>query len=211
MTRFVTGSVWGAVALVAAACSIEAQAADFNYGQRAPYTVSQPLNGYSWMGPYLGVNAGYAWGSVHNNWTKPSGAAGGVQLGYNFQQGPWVFGLEGDIQATGADDTFAPWKFSNPWFGTVRGRGGYAFNNILVYGTVGLAFGELRANTFGLTESHTNVGWTAGLGAEVGLTRNWSAKVEYLYVDLANSNFAITGMSNGYSFGTFRAGVNYRF
>ena len=187
------------------------RAADFNYGQRAPYTVSQPLNGYSWMGPYLGVNIGYAWGSVHNNWTKPSGVVGGVQAGYNFQQGPWVFGFEGDIQASGADDTFAPWKFSNPWFGTVRGRGGYAFNNILVYGTVGLAFGELRANTFGLTESHTNVGWTAGLGAEVGLTRNWSAKVEYLYVDLANSNFAITGMSNGYSFGTFRAGVNYRF
>lgn len=211
MTRFVTGPVCCAVALMAAACSIEAQAADFNYGQRAPYTVSQPLNGYSWMGPYLGVNVGYAWGSVQNNWAKPSGVAGGVQLGYNFQQGPWVFGLEGDIQASGADDTFAPWKFSNPWFGTVRGRGGYAFNNILVYGTVGLAFGELRANTFGLTESHTNVGWTAGLGAEVGLTRNWSAKVEYLYVDLANSNFAITGMSNGYSFGTFRAGVNYRF
>ena len=93
----------------------------------------------------------------------------------------------------------------------MRGRGGYAFNNILVYGTVGLAFGELRAKTFGLTESHTNVGWTAGVGAEVGLTQNWSAKVEYLYVDLANSNFAITGMSNGYSFGTFRAGVNYRF
>jgi outer membrane immunogenic protein len=211
MTRFVTGSVWGAVGLIAAGWAIEAKGADFNYGQRAPapYTVQH----YSWMGPYLGVNLGYAWGSVDNNWTRPSGVAGGVQAGYNFQQGPWVFGFEGDIQATGADDTFAPWKFSNPWFGTVRGRGGYAFSNILVYGTVGLAFGELRANTFGLTESHTNVGWTAGLGAEVrlGSNSNWSAKVEYLYVDLANSNFAITGMSNGYSFGTFRAGVNYRF
>jgi outer membrane immunogenic protein len=211
MTRFVTGWVWGAVAFVAVGWTIEARGADFNYGQRAPYTVNQPLNAYSWAGPYLGGNIGYAWGSVDNNWTEPSGIAGGVQAGYNFQQGPWVFGLEGDIQATGANDTFAPWKFSNPWFGTVRGRGGYAFNNILVYGTVGLAFGELRANTFGLTESHTNVGWTAGVGAEVGLTRNWSAKVEYLYVDLANSNFAITGMSNGYTFGTFRAGVNYRF
>ena len=60
---------------MAAGCSIEAQAADFNYGQRAPYTVSQPLNGYSWMGPYLGANLGYAWGSVHNNWTKPSEAS----------------------------------------------------------------------------------------------------------------------------------------
>jgi outer membrane immunogenic protein len=211
MTRFVTGSAWAAVALLSAGWTVEAQGADFNYGSRAPYTVNQPLNAYSWAGPYLGGNIGYAWGSVDNNWTKPSGVAGGVQAGYNFQQGPWVFGLEGDIQATGADDTFAPWKFSNPWFGTVRGRGGYAFNNILVYGTIGLAFGELRANTFGLTESHTNVGWTAGVGAEVGLTQNWSAKVEYLYVDLASSNFAITGMSNGYSFGTFRAGVNYRF
>jgi len=211
MARFVAGPTWAAVALVVAGWSVEARGADFNYGSRAPYTVNQPLNAYSWAGPYIGGNVGYAWGSVDNNWTKPSGFVGGVQAGYNWQQGHWVFGLEGDIQATGANDTFAPWKFSNPWFGTVRGRGGYAFNNILVYGTVGLAFGELRANTFGLTESHTNVGWTAGVGAEVGLTQNWSAKVEYLYVDLANSNFAITGMSNGYSFGTLRAGVNYRF
>ena len=200
-----------ALALIAAGWTLSAQAADLNYGSHAPYTVNQPLNAYSWAGPYVGGNLGYAWGTVDNNWAKPTGFVGGVQAGYNWQQGPWVFGLEGDIQATGADDTFAPWKFSNPWFGTVRGRGGYAFNNILVYGTVGLAFGELRANTFGLTESHTNVGWTAGIGAEVGLTQNWSAKVEYLYVDLANSNFAITGMSNGYSFGTLRAGVNYRF
>jgi outer membrane immunogenic protein len=100
-----------------------------------------------------------------------------------------VFGLEGDIQATAAEETFAPWKFSNPWFGTVRGRAGYAFNNVLFFGTGGLAFGELRATTFGLTESHTNAGWTLGAGAEMGLDRNWSAKIEYLYVDLANSNF----------------------
>ena len=95
-----------------------------------------------------------------------------------------MFGVEGDLQATAADDTFAPWKFSNPWFGTVRGRVGYAFNNILFYGTGGLAFGELRGETFGLSESHTNAGWTAGVGAEFGFAPNWSAKVEYLYVDL---------------------------
>ena len=68
--------------------------------------------------------------SVENNLTKPSGFVGGVQGGYNWQSGPWVFGAEADIQATGANDTFAPWKFSNPWFGTVRGRAGYAFNNV---------------------------------------------------------------------------------
>ena len=207
MKRFVVG----AAALVAAGWTASAEAADLGYGQRAPYTVNQPLNAYSWAGPYLGGNIGYEWGSVDNNPSKPSGFVGGVQAGYNFQNGPFVFGVEGDIQAAGADDTFAPWKFSNPWFGTLRGRAGYAFNNVLFYGTLGLAYGQLRAATFGLTESHNNIGWTAGLGAEFGFAPNWSAKVEYLYVDLANINFVITGASHGLSFGTVRAGVNYRF
>jgi outer membrane immunogenic protein len=200
-----------AAASIAAVWTVSAQAADLPYGSRGPYTVNQPLNAYSWAGPYLGGNLGYEWGTVGNNPTKPSGFVGGVQAGYNWQNGPWVFGVEGDIQATGAEDTFAPWKFSNPWFGTVRGRGGYAFSNILFYGTAGLAFGELRGETFGLSESHTNLGWTAGVGAEFGFAQNWSARIEYLYVDLANSNFTITGVPNGYRFGTVRAGVNYHF
>jgi len=207
MKRFVVG----AAALVAAGWTASAEAADLNYGQRAPYTVNQPLNAYSWAGPYLGGNIGYEWGSVDNNPAKPSGFVGGVQAGYNFQNGPWVFGVEGDIQAAGADDTFAPWKFSNPWFGTLRGRAGYAFSNVLFYGTAGLAFGELRAQTFGWTESHTTAGWTIGAGAEVGLAPNWSAKLEYLYMDLSTSQFAITGVSNGYSASVVRAGVNYHF
>ena len=199
-----------AAALIAAGSSV--QAADMPYGSRAPYTVNQPLNMYSWAGPYLGGNIGWDWGSVDNNQTKPSGFVGGAQAGYNWQNGPWVFGIEGDLQGTGASDTFAPWKFSNPWFGTVRGRAGYALNNVLFYGTAGLAFGELKGQTFGgLTETHTNAGWTVGLGAEVGLAQNWSAKVEYLYVDLNDSNFTITGAQNGYHFGLLRAGVNYHF
>ncbi|MBR0708737.1 outer membrane protein [Bradyrhizobium liaoningense] len=202
--------VVGAAALVAG-WTASAEAADLNYGQRAPYTVNQPLNAYSWAGPYLGGNIGYEWGSVDNNPSKPSGFVGGIQAGYNFQNGPWVFGVEGDIQAAGADDTFAPWKFSNPWFGTLRGRAGYAFSNVLFYGTAGLAFGELRAQTFGWTESHTTAGWTIGAGAEVGLAPNWSAKLEYLYIDLSTSQFAITGVSNGYSASVVRAGVNYHF
>jgi outer membrane immunogenic protein len=206
MKRFVVG----AAALAAAGWTASAEAADM-YGQRAPYTVNQPLNAYSWAGPYLGANVGYEWGSVSNNPAKPSGFVGGVQAGYNFQSGPWVFGVEGDIQAAGADDTFAPWKFSNPWFGTLRGRAGYALSNVLFYGTAGLAFGELRSQTFGWTESHTTAGWTAGVGAEVGLTPNWSAKLEYLYIDLSTSQFGITGVSNGYSASVVRAGVNYRF
>ena len=106
MTRF----VWGAVAAIAAGLSLPAQAADLNYNSRAPYTVNQPLNAYSWAGPYLGGNVGYSWGSVDNAWAKPSGFVGGLQAGYNWQQGPWVFGVEGDIQASSADDMFAAGK-----------------------------------------------------------------------------------------------------
>ncbi len=204
---------FAAVALTAAGYTVSAQAADL-YGSRPypNYTVNRVLDDCSWAGPYLGGNIGYAWGSVDNNPTKPSGFVGGVQAGYNWQTGAFVFGVEGDLQATGADDTFAPWKFSNPWFGTVRGRAGYAFvNNFLVYATGGLAFGELRAETFGLSETHTNAGWTAGVGAEFLFAPQWSAKVEYLYVDLANSNFTVTGASNGYRFGVLRAGINYHF
>jgi outer membrane immunogenic protein len=122
-----------------------------------------------------------------------------------------VLGAETDINLSGADDVFAPWKFSNPWFGTVRGRVGFSFNNVLCFGTGGLALGQLGATTFGVRVSHTNAGWTLGAGAEMGFAPNWSAKIEYLYVDLASSNFVITGASNGYRFGLIRAGVNYRF
>jgi outer membrane immunogenic protein len=207
MSRFVSA----VLALIAAGLTQSARAADF-YGSGVPLTGNNTLyRADSWARPYLGVNLGYAWGSVASNPAKPSGFVGGVQAGYNWQSGSFVFGLEGDIQATGAEETFAPWKFSNPWFGTVRGRAGFAFNNVMFFGTGGLAFGELRATTFGLSESHTNAGWTLGAGAEMGLAPNWSAKIEYLYVDLANSNFVITGASNGYRFGLIRAGVNYRF
>ena len=205
MTRFVAR----ALALIVAGWTTSAAAADLNYG--SPYTVYQPLNAYSWAGPYLGGTLGYEWGSVGNNPTKPSGLVGGLTAGYNWQNGPWVFGAEGDINLTGANDTFAPWKFSNPWFGTVRGCAGYAFNNILFYGTGGLAFGGLRGETFGLSESHTSLGWTLGAGAEFGLAQNWTAKIEYLYIDLDSSNFVITGAKNDYRFGVVRAGINFHF
>src|SRR5882757_10773483 len=77
--------VLGAVALIAAGWTVSADAADLPYGSRAPYTVNQPLNAYSWDGPYLGGNLGYAWGSIDNNLTKPSGFSGGIQAGYNWQ------------------------------------------------------------------------------------------------------------------------------
>lgn len=206
MRRFLAAAIVAATGLGAAG----AHAADYA-PYRQPYTVHQPLNAYSWAGPYLGANIGYNWGSVTFAPAKPSGISGGVQAGYNWQSGPLVFGLEGDIQASGANDTFAAWKFSNPWFGTVRGRIGYSFGNVLFYGTGGLAFGSVRTANFGTSESHTSPGWTLGVGAEFGLSQNWSAKIEYLHVSLSDSRFGMTGLPHAYDSNIVRFGVNYRF
>ncbi len=142
-----------------AAVSGAAVAADLPARGPTPY-YSQPASYYNWSGLYAGVNAGYEWGHVTSSSIDPSGIAGGGQVGYNFQTGQFVFGGETDIQASAADDTFAPWKFSNPWFGTLRGRAGYALNNILFYGTVGIAYGELAGQLNSLEENKTLVGWT---------------------------------------------------
>jgi outer membrane immunogenic protein len=188
-----------------------AVAADLPRGP-APYYSAPAMSGlYNWSGPYAGLNIGYEWGKVTNTAGEPSGLMGGGQLGYNWQSGQFVFGAETDIQFSGADDTFAPWKFANPWFGTLRGRAGYAFNNILVYGTLGLAYGELKGTFLALDETRTEVGWTGGVGAEYGFTPNWSAKVEYLYMDLASRSFSITGTDNGLHANLLRLGVNYHF
>ena len=164
------------------------------------------------MGPYLGANVGYEWGSVSNNPTKPSGIAGGIEAGYNWQFGQFVTGVETDIQASAASDTFAPWQFSNPWFGTLRGRAGVAIGNVLLFGTAGLAYGSLTVDSPGnLSETRTTLGWAAGLGGEVGLTPHWSAKAEWLYLDLSDRSFSVTGTTNGLTANLLRLGVNYHF
>jgi outer membrane immunogenic protein len=84
---------------------------------------------------------------------------------------------------------------------------------MLFYGTIGLAYGTLNMkNTLtGVSESHTSPGWAAGAGVEVGLIGNWSARAEYLYVDLGSSSFVLDGNSHGIQSNLLRLGVNYRF
>ena len=200
-------------AVAAAAIMLAAGAANAADIPRSPapyYASPAPLT-YNWIGPYVGANIGYQWATTTNNPTKPSGLEGGLQAGYNWQSGQFVFGAETDIQLSGADDTFAPWKFSNPWFGTLRGRAGVALNNILFYGTLGLAYGGVKGEIAGLAETKTHIGWTAGGGMEVGLTPNWSARAEYLYVDLSDRAYSVTGTANGVESNILRFGVNYRF
>lgn len=187
------------------------QSAAADFAATPYYTAPAPLSAYSWAGPYLGATAGFEWGSVDNSGIKPSGIAGGIEAGYNWQSGAFVLGGETDLQLSGADATVSPFEFSNPWFGTLRGRAGVTLNNVLLFGTAGLAYGDIRADSALLSESHTSIGWTAGGGVEVGLTPRWSAKAEWLYLDLSDRNFTVTGTSNGLAADLLRLGVNYRF
>jgi outer membrane immunogenic protein len=177
------------------------------------YYTAPPLHiPYSWIGPYVGTTVGYEWGSVDNNPARPSGVAGGLEAGFNWQNGNFVYGGEADFNLSAAKDTFASWQFSNPWFGTVRARAGIAINNVLIFGTAGLGYGELTAIASGnLSESHTSVGWAAGLGAEVSFTPHWSVKAEWLYLDLADRSFSVTAANNGLAANLMRLGLNYRF
>jgi outer membrane immunogenic protein len=210
--RKFASALFGA-ALLTAGLSIAtegaADAADLAPGY---YTAPQRFIALSWAGPYAGATLGYEWGRVDNNPTRPSGLAGGLEAGFNWQNGNFVYGGEADINFSAADDTFAPWQFSNPWFGTVRGRAGVAINNVLIFATGGLGYGELTGTTSGnLSESHTSLGWVAGLGAEVSFTQHWSAKAEWLYLDLADRNFSVTAANNGLAANLVRLGLNYHF
>jgi outer membrane immunogenic protein len=169
-----------------------------------------PYPTYNWIGPYIGVNLGYQSGSATNSGADPAGAMGGVQGGYNWQLSQFVFGVETDLQASAADDMFAAWRFANPWFGTLRGRAGYAMSNVMLYATFGLAYGGGTIQMGGLSESKTHTGWAGGGGIEVGLTPNWSAKAEYLFVDLSDQHYVLFG-NTGFGSSILRLGANYRF
>jgi outer membrane immunogenic protein len=114
---------------------------------------------------------------------------------------------------------------NNTWLGTVRGRAGYALDRYLVYGTAGAAFGNVRANfSNDPISGTTQTGWTAGAGTEVALAPNWSAKAEYLFVDLAsgsctaecaianpNGSPLIPNIAVKFNESIVRAGLNYKF
>jgi outer membrane immunogenic protein len=180
---------------------------------------------YNWTGFYAGINAGYGWGksdwSALNVDTSPSGFIIGGTLGYNYQTGSFVWGLEGDIAWSNLKGSTncglgLTCETSNKWFATARGRVGYAFDRFMPYITGGAAFGDIEAkvNPLALTASETRVGWTAGAGLEYAFLGNWTAKIEYLYVDLGSFGTTFTApLPNNVSFkeNVVRAGLNYKF
>jgi outer membrane immunogenic protein len=167
------------------------------------------------------------------------GAAGGVQGGFNWQSGPLVLGAEGDFQWSNLKGTIsaqctpcapaanASLEHDVDWFGTARARLGYAADGWLAYVTGGYAFGRVALKgtatgagaTTTLTQNATPSGWTLGAGTEVAFAPHWSAKLEYLYVDLgAVTNTIVVGGAvpsltdhGRVQMNVMRAGVNYRF
>lgn len=220
--------VAGCVAFAALVTAQAAAAADLSvaplYKAPPPVQYTQPV--YNWSGFYLGVNGGGGWG--HSWWSAPStgintsgGQVGGT-AGYNWQYGHAVFGLEGDIDwshLSGSTNSAlcSGCSVDDSWLSTVRGRVGYAFGGVLPYVTGGLAVGDIKANAPGFAgATNTNAGWTVGGGVEVALSQNWSAKAEYLHVDLGNFNCGLncgTIPTNNVSMhdDVVRAGLNYRF
>jgi len=227
------------VALIAAVGSI---------GLTQIASAAEPL--HNWTGPGVGITGGYGWG--HSNQTDSGvpcaffatcgpiilldgsysvdgGIIGGA-LGYDWQKGPWVFGIAGDYSwadISGSSDTcgassLVPHSCGAKLesLGTLRGRIGYAMaatGNWLPYVTGGLAVGDLKAwdAFFASSGSDFRAGWTVGAGVEAGLTQRWTFKFEYLYVDLGVGQVfdVVPGVPESVSFtaNIIRAGVNYRF
>ena len=184
--------------------------------QREPLYVA-----YNWTGAYIGLNGGGAWGSSSyaapfaSNSINASGALLGGTLGYNWQAGRTVFGLEGDIdwgnlRGSGVCGATVC-ETRNSWLGTARGRLGYAMERVMPYVTGGLAVGDIRTSIAGVGSANTTkAGWTLGGGLEAALAGPWTAKVEYLYVDLGRGG-SIAGSDASMRANVVRAGLNYRF
>jgi outer membrane immunogenic protein len=214
----------GFIAAALLTAPLAAQAADLRQPYKAPAYVAPAYA--NWNGFYIGLNAGYGFGKSVWDFptvsTTPKGFLGGGTIGYNFQTGVWVWGIEGDFDISTMKDSSSgggPVSFEtkNSWLATGRGRFGYAgWNNWLPYLTAGAAYGEIKAtNSATGNASKDKLGWTAGVGVEYALWTNWSAKLEYLYVDLGKFDCGVAcgAPTDNVSFhaNIGRVGVNYRF
>jgi len=217
-----------------------------------PVRMPPPMQAlYTWTGFYLGVNVGGGWSNANTDFSTaafPSfanvdnhmtGVIAGGQAGYNWQSGAWVFGVEADFQYSGMKGGIsapcppgicaglaASFDHTMPWFGTARGRLGYASAGWLLYATGGYAYTRLENHAFAsaggvavdIHRDQNRHGWTAGGGIEVAFAGNWSAKVEYLYMDFGshNGSWTLTGLpvitdSTQLQSNIVRGGLNYRF
>lgn len=233
-------------ATVALGLATPSMAADMRMPVKAPPPTAIAAV-FNWTGFYIGGQGGWAWGTSVQSFDtgalsdatdryRISGVNGGGTVGYNFQLGSiFVAGVEADfslanIKGTGQSgvffncDTPSTCHSNVDWFGTVRGRGGFAVQNAFIYGTGGWAFARIETSLGSgppLTGTSTRSGWTAGGGVEYAFTQNWSAKIEYLHLRFGSYQWTngASGTANciGINCSTdarlnvIRAGLNYRF
>jgi outer membrane immunogenic protein len=222
-----------------------AMAADMRAPVKAPPpAIVAPA--FNWSGFYIGAHVGGAWsdkdwpltssngvflvfpGFPHFGSHDVKGFIAGGQVGFNWQASGsnWVLGVEAQASWSNADGehTVDVFRFRTEveWLGTVTGRLGYAFDRVLVYAKGGFAFAHDKHELAVFTDptlftDKTRTGWTVGGGVELALWQNWSAKLEYNYMDLGRKDVTF---SDGVTFMTFdvdqqmhvvKFGINYRF
>jgi len=201
---------------------------------KAPAYLS-PVPTFSWSGLYLGVHGGYGWtrwtgtGALGTDSVNGNGWLAGGQIGYNYQTGRFVLGIEGDYSWANVKHETALFAgnltLKNDYFATVTGRVGYAFDNILVYGKGGVAWTRDKWDaTDGLggtaTGDFNRQGWVIGAGVEYAFWGNVSAKIEYNYLWFKSISETLTTTGGLVVAGTpdvkqqthlVKVGLNYRF
>jgi outer membrane immunogenic protein len=230
------------------AVSMGANAADLP-PRPAPAPVYAPPP-FIWTGFYLGGNIGGAWAHrdvTDNRFGLDFGRSsdgvfiGGGQLGYNYQTGNFVLGIEWDTDGAGNNDNngagvIVPGvgtlvvRANDTWITTLAARFGVANGQWLFYGKAG--GGWIGHNNFTVTNvttgtsitggnDHSNSGFLIGVGAEWAFANNWSAKIEYDFLGLGSRTFVVPAGSPFLAGDTFttssrniqmvKAGINYLF
>jgi outer membrane immunogenic protein len=189
------------------------------------YTRAPPLPPVNnWSGFYVGAMGGYGQEDASGPGTLKGGFGGGT-IGYNWQMGALVLGVEADAAAADLSTSMGiPGLVSATdkvdALGTVRGRVGYAINQVLLYGTGGFAWADnkMSVSVLGVnfSDSKVHTGWTAGAGVEVMVAPKWSVKAEYLYRSLAGETYFANVIPGGVPTGSLnvnsgQVGVNYHF
>ena len=198
-----------------------------------------------WAGPSIGIQGGYAWGESKGSLgcspvpcpvapysTHPDGFVAGGHAGYNWQFNQLVVGLEGDAEfadingsVKGVPPLAYTVKSSSDFDASVRGKAGVAWGRALLYGTGGVAFGDVTHTAScaiclgpgGQFENSntTRVGWTGGAGVEFKLTPNWELGAEYRYTDLGNHTYVKNSTNvrdtSSFNFSAVRGRLSYRF
>nr|WP_295889629.1 outer membrane protein [uncultured Devosia sp.] len=208
------------------------QAADLGWNSGAS-PIYSPTPASGWSGFYAGVSGGYGFGTATVTpapGAQASNSTGGwnlgAQAGYNMDMGGFILGAEADLQWSNVGYTedipgIGSFKAGIDFYGTLRGRAGMAFGQVMPYVTAGVAAGRGSAsltNPGGVTtsQSATHTGWTAGVGLEAQATQNISIKAEYLYVDLGTQSYSglpagVGNIDAAQRFSVVRAGLNYKF